>query len=256
MSAYDIQGKNAIFQLDLDANGFKDLVCVKTWSLNSTIDTVETTSDGDGQSIYLDYFRKGYQISLTGLVQILTGDSRPTFLNLFDAQQGFLPVAWRILCIDDSGNPLIFEGQCLNTNNLIDKAQNNLLGGSVTLQGTGPLVKVVPDLSNTVVFQLDSSNFVSNNALTAGYKTYKLPYNTFAIVVTSAESSAQQVTAQFTVPKLGGASYGVDYGHGISVGITNPTFVGVDDGFGSWVVTVTFDYTPATLNKVLKIATA
>ena len=246
----DIQGYNCIFQTNI-FGVYQDLVCIKSFSLNYTADTVETLSVGDGIHKNPDYDRLGYTLNISGLTQILDDDGKPTFLDLLKQMLGFLNIAYRILFIDNAGTPAILVGTLINTSQSLDKAPNSLLDSTVQLLGKGAAEIITVTETSTISFQVNGADFKTTNVLTDVAKCYKL--NDKTVVSLTNETSDQQLSVTFKVPKLGGPAFGNDYSPGIHVGVTNVTFPGADADGSNWLVTALFDYVPATSNKILKL---
>lgn len=247
MSEFDIQGGSAIFETDV-LGDMLPLVCVKSWSLNTITDSKEITTDGSGLWKDFDYDRLSYQLNLTGLAQIFGDDGSPTFLDLEDAQVQFLEVGFRLLYIDDAGNPSIKTGTVIIGSSLFDATPAKLLNSSITLIGKGQLSTHRPNETNSFTFRRAGVSFTSANNLTAITNTYKI--SDAVVMSTSAADEEQGLSVRFLLPKGSGPNYADDYSGVNTVGIENLTLVGsiIDTGT-HWQLTYTFDYVPATANK-------
>lgn len=250
MSQFDIQGGRAIFQTDI-LGDMKDLVCIKSFSVNKVADTKEITTDGSGIWKDYDYDRAGYTVTINGLVQIFGDDDKPTMLDLDYALDNFLEVGFRILFIDDSDNPAILSGQCIVPNTVFDASPQKLLNGSVTLLGKGELVTHKPTETNTITFSLNGVAYVSDQQLTAVDNCYKISDS--VVMSTSNETSIQQLVVTFRLPKGVGGSFGADYNSPVTVGLLNVVMSPITDTGTHWAITLSFDYAVATLNKSFSI---
>lgn len=251
MSQYDIKGRNAIFETDV-LGDMLPLVCVKSWSLNVIADMKEITTDGSGLWKDFDYDRLSYSLTIVGLTQIFGDDGQPTFYDLYDAMVNFLEVGFRILCLDNAGNPSIITGQCIISNKLFDATPVKLLNSSVTMPGKGDLITHKPGETNIVTFRLNGVDFVADQQLTAVDNMYKISYA--VVMSTSNESTQQDFVVTFRLPKLGGASFGEDYSSPVTVGLLNGIMSPITDTGTHWAVTYSFDYVAATSNKSFSIS--
>lgn len=245
MSQFDIKGRNAIFETDV-LGDMLPLVCVKNFSINVVADTKEITTDGSGLWKDFDYDRLSYVLSISGLTQIFGDGNKPTFYDLYDAMVSFSEVNFRILFLDNSGNPAIITGQIIISNKLFDSNPIKLLNSSVTMLGKGELVTHKPSDTNNVVFSVGGVQFTADNQLTVVDNMYKIDDAT--VMSTSNETSQQDFVVTFRVVKTG-AVFADDY-IGTSVnGLLNGSFDSVVAEGGYWRVTYSFDFVPATVNK-------
>jgi hypothetical protein len=250
MSQFDIKGRNAVLETDVIGD-MLPLVCVKNFSLNPVADIKETTTAGNGIWKDFDYDRLSYVLNITGLTQIFGDDDKPTFYDLYDAMVGFLEVGFRILFIDDSGNPAIITGQVIVSNKLFDANPVKLLNSSVTLIGKGELVTHKPGETNTILFQLNEEDYAADQQLTAVDNSYKI--NDAVVMSTSNATSQQDLVVTFRLPKLGGEAFAADYNSPTTNGLLNGNMSPITDTGTHWAITYSFDYVAATTNKSFSI---
>lgn len=252
MSQFDIKGRNAIFETDV-LGDMLPLVCVKNFSINVVADTKEITTDGSGLWKDFDYDRLSYTISISGLTQIFGDDGRPTFYDMYDAMVNFSEVNYRVIYIDNAGNPAIKVGQCIISNKLFDANPIKLLNSSVILLGKGELVTHKPSDTNNVIFSVGGVEFTADNQLTVVDNMYKIDDAT--VMSTSNASSQQDFVVTFRVIKTG-AVFADDY-IGASVnGLLNGSMSPITDEGTHWKITYSFDYVPATANKTFNLLEA
>ena len=148
-SAYDIQGRNCIFQMSID-DVYVDVLCAKTFSFNRVYELKETTTVQSGFDKEYRPRKKSYTISFNGVVQIEAAAGEPTIKTLFEYGEGFLPVPYRIIYEDNSSNVLVIQGSVYLSSAIFNANPINLLDGTVEMQGNGPIERldVIPDLIN------------------------------------------------------------------------------------------------------------
>lgn len=151
-SAFDIQGRNCIFQM-LIGDTYMDVVCAKTFSFNRVYELKETTTVASGYDKEYRPRKKSYTISFNGVVQVIAESDKPTLKTLFDYAEQFLPVNYRLIYEDNSGNVLVIVGQCYANGAIFNANPINLLDGTTELTGNGPIeiLDEVPDFINVTV---------------------------------------------------------------------------------------------------------
>jgi hypothetical protein len=158
MGAFDIQGKNCVFQLKID-DTYKTVVCAKSFTFNPITDMKETTTVGSG--FWKEYRPRklSYTITFNGMFQVESSGSQEKIKTMFDYQVGFLPVPYRLIYTDNSGNIMGVDGWVYVTSTLLDASPVNLVNGTVELQGNGPITvfDVMPDLVNINILSLGDS---------------------------------------------------------------------------------------------------
>jgi len=158
-SANDIQGRNCIFQMKID-DAYMDVLCAKTFSINRTYELKETTTVLSGFDKEFRPRKKSYTISYNGVVQTVAEDNKPTIKTLFDYGEGFLPVSYRLIYEDNSGNVMVITGIVYLSSAILNANPINLLDGTIEMTGNGPieLSDVVPDLANiNIISEGDNS---------------------------------------------------------------------------------------------------
>lgn len=195
-STYDIQGRNCLFQIKVD-DIYLDVLCAKTFSFNRTYELKETTTVLSGFDKEYRPRIKSYTISFNGVVQVEADASKPTIKTLFDHGEGFLPVFYRIIYEDNSGNVLVIQGQVYVSSAIFNANPINLLDGTTEMTGNGPIeiLDVVPDLINLNII------CTGDNSITALVQ-FKLFDSAGAVVFDSGllpEASAGNLTHPFNV---------------------------------------------------------
>jgi hypothetical protein len=147
-STYDIQGRNCLFQIKID-DVYQDVLCAKTFSFNRTYELKETTTVQSGYDKEFRPRKKSYTLSFNGVVQVEAAAGKSTIKTLFDYGEGFLPVNYRLIYEDNSGNVLVIQGEVYLSSAIFNANPINLLDGTIEMQGTGPIVVLdeVPDLA-------------------------------------------------------------------------------------------------------------
>lgn len=137
-SINDIQGTNCRFQL-LIGDDYLDFICAKNFRIGVVTDMKETTTVGSG--FWKEHRPKklSYTLTLSGVVQVVEEEDRPVFAGLLESQRQFLPVIFRLLYIDNSGNPLVLRGSTYVTSSELVADPINLLDGTIQFIGTGEL---------------------------------------------------------------------------------------------------------------------
>lgn len=248
-----IQGNDCLFQINTTGT-FSNLVCSKSFILNIDSETKETTTRGDGGWRDYDYKTIGYTITLSGLLQIMDSQGRNIYYDLLQQQINFLELPYRIIYTDPSLNVALITGTVIVTKSTINTSAGNLVESDIELIGKGNFNSFLIDETNTVDFKLNSSNFSSSNNLADGNNTYKL--SDYKVLLTTNETSDQQVSVNFQVPWIGnGPNITDDYLFSAfeSSGVSSVVLSGTQDGF-FWYGTITFNFTNSTPNKVLSIS--
>jgi hypothetical protein len=138
MGAFDIQGKNCVFQLKID-DTYKTVVCAKSFTFNPITDMKETTTVGSGFWKEFRPRKLSYTITFNGMFQVKSSNTQEKIKTMFDYQIGFLPVPYRLIYTDNSGNIMGVDGWVYVTSTLLDASPVNLVNGTVELQGNGPI---------------------------------------------------------------------------------------------------------------------
>ena len=154
-SIYDIQGRNCIFQMKI-GNDYLDVLCAKTFSFNRVYELKETTTVGSGFDKEFRPRKKTYTISYNGVVQVLADANKPTIKTLFDYGEGFLPVDYRIIYEDNSGNVMVIIGSVYLSSAIINANPINLLDGTVEMTGNGG-IQVLDELPQPVNINITST---------------------------------------------------------------------------------------------------
>jgi hypothetical protein len=162
MGVYDIQGKNCVFQLKID-DIYKTVVCAKSFTFNPVTDMKETTTVGSGFWKEFRPRKLSYTITFNGMLQIKSDISQEHIKTMLDYQIGFLPLPYRIIYTDNSGNVMVVDGWVYVTSSLFDASPVNLVNGTVELQGNGSIdiSDVIPDLVNINIVSLGDPSIVA-----------------------------------------------------------------------------------------------
>jgi hypothetical protein len=181
MGAFDIQGINCVFQLKI-GDDYKTAVCAKSFTFNPVTDMKETTTVGSGFWKEFRPRKLSYTITFNGMYQVESLSSQEKIKTMFDYQIGFLPLPYRIIYTDNSGNVMVVEGWVYVTSTLLDASPANLVNGTIELQGNGmPVISdVVPDLANINIVSL------GDNSISAVFQ-FKLFDSAGAVVLDSGQ---------------------------------------------------------------------
>lgn len=131
-----VQGKNCVFQVNF-GEGYKTLVCAKSFGVTITTTLKETTSRGSGVHEEYDYDSLSYRISLSGLIKAVDLDDDPIFFDLADYQKGFLPVEFRAIFTDNNAVVKRFRGTAIIQTSAFNASAGQLADSTVDMQGTG-----------------------------------------------------------------------------------------------------------------------
>lgn len=152
MGVYDIQGLNCVFQLKIGDEYFT-VVCAKSFTFNPVTDMKETTTVGSGFWKEFRPRKLSYTITFNGMFQVVSLVTQEKIKTMFDYQIQFLPLSYRMIYTDNSGNVMVVNGTSYVTSTLLDASPVNLVNGTVELQGTGPIeiLDEVPDFITLTV---------------------------------------------------------------------------------------------------------
>jgi hypothetical protein len=155
MSAFDIQGRDCVFQLKI-GDEYLTVICAKSFSVNVTTEMKDTTTVGGLGTGWWKEKRPRkleYSITFNGTVQAVAEDDKPTIKTMLQNQVWFLPMDYRITYRDQSDNVIVLLGRVYNANTVINANPANVLDGTVELQGTGP-IEISDALPNPVNLRL------------------------------------------------------------------------------------------------------
>jgi hypothetical protein len=152
MGVFDIQGKNCLFQLKIGDDYFT-VVCAKSFTFNPVTDMKETTTVGSGFWKEFRPRKLSYTITFNGMVQVESLVTQEKIKTMFDYQIQFLPLNYRMIYQDNSGNVMNVNGTVYITSNLFDASPVNLVNGTTEMQGTGGIevLDFIPDYINVTV---------------------------------------------------------------------------------------------------------
>lgn len=161
MGVFDIQGINCVFQLKI-GDDYKTVVCAKSFTFNPITDMKETTTVGSGFWKEFRPRRLSYTITFNGMLQVESG-TQEKIKTMFDYQIGFLPLPYRMIYTDNSGNIMAVDGSAYVTSTLLDASPVNLVNGTVELQGNGPITVLdqIPDLADITITSLGDNSIVA-----------------------------------------------------------------------------------------------
>jgi hypothetical protein len=155
MSAFDIQGRDCVFQLKI-GDEYLTVICAKSFSVNVATEMKDTTTVGGLGTGWWKEKRPRkleYSITFNGTVQAVAEDDKPTIKTMLQNQVWFLPMDYRITYIDQSDNVMVLLGRVYIANTVINANPANVLDGTVELQGTGPM-EINDALPNPVSLRL------------------------------------------------------------------------------------------------------
>ncbi len=152
MGVFDIQGKNCLFQLKI-GDDYLTVVCAKSFTFNPVTDMKETTTVGSGFWKEFRPRKLSYTITFNGMLQVQSLVTQEKIKTFFDYQVQFLPLPYRMIYTDNSGNVMNVNGTVYVTSNLFDASPANLVNGTVEMQGNGgvEVLDYVPDFINVTV---------------------------------------------------------------------------------------------------------
>lgn len=137
-----IEGRNVIMMVDKGA-GFVPALCAVSISINTTVETKEVMTVGDGSWRKPRPQKLGYNISLEGVTEwpLDPVDTYDTF-NLLANQTGFTNLDFRIYFESTHGTPganviKMIEGEALVTESTLTAGAENLMDSSFTMEGYG-----------------------------------------------------------------------------------------------------------------------
>lgn len=161
MGVFDIQGINCVFQLKI-GDDYKTVVCAKSFTFNPITDMKETTTVGSGFWKEFRPRKLSYTITFNGMFQVESG-AQEKIKTMFDYQIGFLPLPYRLIYTDNSGNIMAVDGSAYVTSTLLDASPVNLVNGTVELQGNGPITVLdqIPDLADITITSLGDNSITA-----------------------------------------------------------------------------------------------
>lgn len=163
MGAFDIQGKNCVFQLKID-DTYKTVVCAKSFTFNPVTDMKETTTVGSGFWKEFRPRKLSYTITFNGMFQVKSDISQEKIKTMLDYQVNFLPLPYRLVYTDNSGDIMAVDGWVYITSSLLDASPVNLVNGTTELQGNGmpTFSDVIPDLVDINIVSLGDNSIPAN----------------------------------------------------------------------------------------------
>lgn len=130
-----IQGRNCLIKFNLSGS-YLPAVCCKSFTLNTVTETVETTTQSDGQWKDYDYDALSYTISLEDVVK--AEDTAGTVMyDLLTAQTQFIEIGFQIFYADADLYTIIIEGTVIVTSSDIQALASEVLSDSFEFQGKG-----------------------------------------------------------------------------------------------------------------------
>lgn len=152
MGVFDIQGLNCVFQLKI-GDEYLTVVCAKSFTFNPVTDMKETTTVGSGFWKEFRPRKLSYTITFNGMLQVASLITQEKIKTMFDYQIQFLPLVYRLIYTDNSGNVMNVNGTIYITSTLLDASPVNLVNGTVEMQGSGPIevLDFIPDYINVTV---------------------------------------------------------------------------------------------------------
>jgi hypothetical protein len=135
---------------------YMDVICAKTFSLNREYELKETTTVLSGFDKEFRPRKKSYTISFNGVVQVVATGNKPTLKTLFDYGEGFLPVNYRLIYEDNTGNVMVIVGQVYISSAVFNANPINLLDGTTEMQGNGP-IEIFDELPEPINIHITST---------------------------------------------------------------------------------------------------
>lgn len=137
-----VQGKSCLFEVNISGS-YKQVVCAKSFSITTTVDTVEiTTIDVAGadpeSGIWKDYDHDSisYTLTLDGVMKI-TDATNDTVWEALSAATQFVEVPYRVTFTDPEANTKQVSGTAIITNVTLSAAPNALVQQSISFIGKG-----------------------------------------------------------------------------------------------------------------------
>lgn len=163
MGVFDIQGVNCVFQVKI-GDDYKTVVCAKSFTFNPVTDMKETTTVGSGFWKEFRPRKLSYTITFNGMLQVAAETTQEFAKTLFTYQIQFLPLEYRLLYTDNSGNIMVVLGTVYVSSSLFDASPANLVNATQELQGSGP-IEVLDQLPELVNINISSTGDPSIAAL-------------------------------------------------------------------------------------------
>lgn len=148
-----IQGRNCLIKFNL-LGSYLPAVCCKSFTLNTVTETVETTTQSDGQWKDYDYDALSYTISIEDAVK--AEDSAGTVMfDLLTAQIQFIEIGYQIFYVDDDLYTIIIEGTVIVTSSDIQALASEVLSDNFEFQGKGAytLQRILNPTTLTIIIQ-------------------------------------------------------------------------------------------------------
>lgn len=136
-----VKGNDCLFKVNL-TGGFKQILCSKSFTINTTAEVVETTTITNGndptEGIWKDYSYDSlsYTLTLEGVMKI-TDSTNDTGWVLMDAMTGFLEVPYQLYFKDAENNTKTIEGVCVIRNATFSTQPNALVQQNFEFLGKG-----------------------------------------------------------------------------------------------------------------------
>lgn len=137
-----VQGKACVFQVNITGS-YKTVVCAKSFSIVTAVDTVEiTTIDVAGadpeSGIWKDYDHDSisYTLTLDGVMKI-TDSTNDTVWEALSAAIQFVEVPFKLVFTDPEANAKTVEGTAIITNVSLSATPNALVQQSISFIGKG-----------------------------------------------------------------------------------------------------------------------
>lgn len=190
-----IQGKNCLIKFNLSGS-YLPAVCAKSFSLSTATDTVETTTQSDGQWKDFDYDALSYTLSLEDAVKAID-DAGTVMFDLLTAQTQFIEIGFQIFYVDDDMYTIIITGTVIVTSSEIQALANDVLGDSIEFQGKGSYtlqrifdptiltIVIEGESGATVLFRLINSEpatiFQESGLILGTSRSYFIPKGMYAV---------------------------------------------------------------------------
>lgn len=148
-----IQGKNCLIKFNLSGD-FLPAVCCKSFTLTTTTDTVETTTQSDGQWKNFDYDALSYTLSIEDVVKAI--DPAGTVMyDLLTAQTQFIEIGFQIFYADVDLYTIIITGTVIVTSSDISALVGEVLSDGFEFQGKGSytLQRILDPTILTIIIQ-------------------------------------------------------------------------------------------------------
>jgi len=130
-----IQGNNCLFQVDM-GNGYKDVLCAKSFSIVFNTEEKEVTAPEDGYYKDFDYKSLSYTMNLNGVLQV-PDEINPTVFDLLYYQQNFLEVVFRLAYQESEELVRLIYGRCIIKDVNLLATAGQLADGTVNMIGKG-----------------------------------------------------------------------------------------------------------------------